>query len=478
MTLKSLAYFILSILITIPLSGCGPRQNDPSSYYHRLQKLDASRFAAEERGSISLEDFAYDPAYEVIEAAAARLGCERALNWLAYPKTGSMQDTIASLYKTDDVYATLQTDLWAPAETRQRCQQQAHAKDHSVDEDAGFKQLLEHVTKQGKKLAIIIAGGFGSHEVPAHFLKLSEPVWLTAAAQVGKSDQLKVIRFECSDSYQSDDVCAPEFNAFWTKTDRAAKQDTAYLLIGYSKGGSTLIQALGESQVMRDKTLAVLTAGSPIAGAAAVLLPNYLQEQLNLQSGQTGTDLIIEALALTDYLGDMEGEIRKTLEASKHLIPGTRQKYLADVLSNQNYHRSDRSRMQIFHLAGTLDLARLADALPILQRQEDDEKLVVEASHIRRETAIQTLSAPMFADYPLFDSTVSLEHAVIPQQFLPDGADAELLALFRSDHLHFRQTEIHNASTDNPEGMPQVALMDAVLEVISARLKNPKIGGM
>lgn len=466
------SHILLVASLASLVAGCG-LTTPPHAYSLRSTNSTIGKTSAEDAGTIFLDSFNYNPAFEVIEAAAARVGCAEALRWLAYPKTGNMQQFIRTLYKSNDVYAALQSDLWSAPETRKRCDA---LKLQKPADDAGFMHLLQHVKSRGKKLTIIALGGFGSHLIDSHFLTLSEPRWHAAAEAAGLRDHINVLRFECSDSYQPDDVCAPEFHKFWTEFDAkvADSADQTYLLFGYSKGGSTLVQALSESQAMRDKTLAIMTVASPIAGAASVLLPNYLQDQLNPDSDKTGSELVLEALKRSGGLGNLgetEALIRRTLEAAQYQLPGLRQKYLANVLAKSNYYRSDRTRMPVFHLAGTLDLSRLSTSLPVVQR-DSDANLKFELDHIKRENAIQTLTSPMFADYPIFDSTVALEHAVIPTEYLPDGADAELLALVQTDHLHFRQSNIRAA-----HDMPQVQLMDAILDVLTQRLERPKQGG-
>jgi hypothetical protein len=333
---------------------------------------------------------------------------------------------------------------------------------------------------------MIVVGGFGSHQDEMGPLHGSQDAWRAYAAKAfpGDSDPpVRVWRVECSNSYAEDDLCAPEVTRTIARLE--AEHPTAhvprYVLWGYSKGGNTVLQALGESPELRDATLAVLTMGSPLAGATALELEPAAVKRA-LEQGLPAVPAALAALRdvapvgllLSEASGDSMAAMRVSdvaaqaevlLRTAATLSSDARAEFNATWLTSHDFSRASGVPIPFFQVAGAADLPLLQ---PLPQLTIKDGAIATEAGAHTLDDVRLLAASPLLRDHPLYDGIVALEHAVLPKSVVPPGLRTELLALLAIDHLRMKLHGEPSSDWDAP--VPQLELVDALLDAMATKI--------
>jgi aspartyl aminopeptidase len=117
-------------------------------------------------------------------------------------------------------------------------------------------------------------------------------------------------------------------------------------------------------------------------------------------------------------------------------------------------------------VSGVVDPSRL-ESLPILKVKGG--KLVAEEGSSDSLHTAQLAALVAAAEHPLSDSCVALEESLLPvKEAKIAGLNPQLLAVLRMDHLSLR---FHRMSSEGKYGVPDHAIVDALLSTVAKRIK-------
>ena len=337
----------------------------------------------------SLADFDYDIDDQLLLEMAARLGCEKAAELVAFPTSAStrasarskahrqpsLSKIIGNIVRSPRPYDSMLAHLLNRPVIESYCTRHLPLE---KDLNAGFTALRELVAGAGQRLTLVIIGGYGSHLSKGKSLVPSEKMWQALLPD----DNFRVLRLNCFNTYSPDQYCSEEVLAQWEEQHSQIDDswNERYLFWGYSRGGNTALEVLSQSYELRNQTLGVITAGSPIGGSVGVMMVDSLVQD-------TAQKLLAQNLALEELialsgwstvlnpafkwlLGDDSTTVGRWVqmfsrdhlhllqEGSTSLLPRTRRHYLETNFKNRNLARGDGT-IPIYHLAAIMDLAQL-----------------------------------------------------------------------------------------------------------------------
>jgi hypothetical protein len=426
------------------------------------------------------------------QALAIRLGCEAASQLALGPSDRSLYARAQAVQNAEDVYQSLLKEFFATDDELIRCMKRWSAAGASRSDDRlrGVKQLIKALSERGYSLTMLAVGGFGSHLTTNGTLWESRQLWAESANEIkdetGANEPLRAWRIECENSYAPDDVCAPQLLAQVKQLDiEHSVTDPAknlFLIWGYSKGTNTALQALTTSRELRERTLAIVSLGAPIAGSGAIELAEpFVAEILRRQMAGDGDGSlqlpfpVLAALApamnwqetLAEFGRYMIGDAMTTVAAgAKSLRPDQRMSWLQDRFHRADMKREElagfrKSTIPVFHLSALTHMGELR-ALPALTYRDG---LVIDERSFSFDDTKQFPLSFMSMNYAINDTCVALEHSVLPKKYLPGGVESELIGILRSDHLAM------GLSQTKDSGIPPSLIVDAVTEAVVERLK-------
>lgn len=444
-----------------------------------------------EQDVIELRDFSYESDAALLKALSARVGCKLATDLAVLPASGSMKKTITELYSSKSPYDYLQQNLFDGSKRTSLCTKSAiNPADVST---AAMRKLLGAARKKNLGITFVMAGGFGSHLIESGALFDSRQLWQKTFADEIKRGDLRILRHECvPNSFASDDICAPKIHAKFLELESKKTKEHRYLFWGYSKGGTSMLHALAQFSDIRERTLSLVTVGSPFGGGLPMNMIEPLVESLaknrtemsELNRALLGTMLTFGAGA---SLGNGKSVAQKviplytgpefeTVRAGvRSLVPSVRKKFLYQTVKSWDLSRvnndplTGRRELPIFHLGSALDIAKL-EAFPTMTT--DNEGYMIPQSGSQDVTHLAELtSINNFARYPISDSCVALEHAVLPKNIVPKGAAASLLGILSLDHMALGFSSTPAAVGQGPRSdLPRTAIVDAILETAIGKM--------
>ena len=436
--------------------------------------------------AVNLGSVEQNPDAAFYEELAGRLGCDAAAQWLVLPPSGA-----------SDFISTL-TTMKADATSRDGQEDRAHSW-YSLTKKNLFDQkkivslcnpytrvrtlwdgLNDISSLAPEGVTIVALGGFGSHTAADGTLTTSYLEWKTRRNDLFESGRVRFLRVECSFSYSPDETfCAKDMLTTLEKLDRESPKPGKhkFLLWGYSKGGISALEMLRLSPSLRARTMAVVNVGTPIRGAMvmdrlAPALDTFVASSRLPGTDETlGADTILKMLqmwvggARTD-IDEIMKNFSKFREGAHALTSKNRARYLAGALTPNAYLRPNGSKIDIFQVSGVVDPSRL-ESLPILKVKGG--KLVAEEGSSDSLHTAQLAALVAAAEHPLSDSCVALEESLLPvKEAKIAGLNPQLLAVLRMDHLSLR---FHRMSSEGKYGVPDHAIVDALLSTVAKRIK-------
>jgi hypothetical protein len=403
-------------------------------------------------------------------AIARRVGCDRAKKILALPQNGNLAAATRKLARSTQFYNDMRDTLSNNVNLQRGCTQaKAPAAEPAEHEPtSGVEAVVQ--AAGGAGVTIVLVGGFGQAQSAEGILAESRRLW----EQKDLGGKLSVGRADCPELAGTLEECADFLVSAMKETPEGKK----LLFWAHGSGGNIVLEALSKTPELRDRTLGIVTVGAPIGGAAiATILRPTLRVAATAIAKLTGTDeSLIEADPVAAIMLPVEaavGESRvtkiaeakaKALEqATRALHPNARGEYIRTQLLNRDFSRSDHSKIPVFHVAAALDFANL-NPLPVLTVK--DGKIVSDLDSANWGQLLAFIAVPTFANYPLSDGIVALEHAVIPKEAVPSGLDPKLIALFTLNHT----TLTFSAVNQKGAMIPNVEIVDGLLDTVATNL--------
>ncbi len=450
-----------------------------------------SDLASSEQDIIELRDFSYETDDSLLKALSARIGCKTAAELAVLPVSGSMKKFIDQIYDSKSPYELLQQNLFEPSQRHNLC---VKSSLNPIDSTTvGMRKLLAAAKKKNLGITFVMAGGFGSHLTESGALFDTRQLWQKVFTNELKNGDLRVLRHECApNSFASDDICAPKFHAKFTELESSKTKEHRYLFWGYSKGGTSILHALAEYPDIRERTLALITVGSPFGGGLPMNMVHPLIESLAKNRGEMsefnrsllGTMLTFGAGA---SLGNSSAVAQKIIplytgpefetvrEGVRSLVPSVRKVFLEQKVKTWDLSRptsdpmTGKRELPIFHMAAVLDIAKL-EAFPLTTTDNDGYMITQPGSQDVTHTAELT-SITNYNRFPLSDSCVALEHSVLPKGVVPKGSTTSLLGILALDHLALGFSSSSAAGGHAPRSdLPRTAIVDAILETAINRM--------
>ena len=453
-----------------------------------------SNLAGDDQNVISLKDFQYESDDVLLKTLSTKIDCKTAADLVIIPPSGSFKKTIAGIYQSSTPYEYVLENLFNSATRISQCASSSkNSKDSNI---AGMRKLLAAAKLKNLGLTFIMAGGFGSHLTESGALYDSRELWGSAFADEIKRGDLRILRHECyPNSFAPDDECAPKIHTKFLELEANKNKEHRYLFWGYSKGGTSMLQALASFPDMRDRTLALITVGSPFGGGLPMAMLHPLVESLAKNRGEmtefnrgllgtvlsfgAGASLGNSAAVAQKILPMYTGPEFETLRAGiRSLLPSQKKAFLYEKVKNWDLSRDEldpitgKKDLPILHVAAALDVAKL-EAFPLLSTDADGNIVIQsgtqDLSHMGELTSIVN-----FSRHPISDSCVALEHSVLPMDSVPKGAKPSLLGVLALDHmaLGFSRTQESSSSAPRPD-LPRTAIVDAILESALSRMGLP-----
>lgn len=410
---------------------------------------------------------------------ARRSDCEQMGKVVAWPTRGEFGATIEDLISPAkrSLYLRAQESLWGASRLENLCRDRLWG---IRPVDASRLSGLEHFANAAvesdpsmTRLNIVLVGGLGSRFFNSRVFGHVVTGW--EGKSVGTTRvPIRVTRWSCT-KYASDNHCAPELSAALGVSEavRGGSNGDRYIFFGYSQGGLTSLETIYSRRDVRDRTLAVVTLGSPIGGSPMGMRLLPLLDRVEAKFGKNMT--LAKAIALgviASVLGEdasafIEARLDMDLvrEAYSTLLPETRQKFLEGEFARRDYRRSNGTSVPVYHVAGVVDLARMPN-LPKLT--VDAEGWTVPVMNKSGATSLAEASwVRDFNDYPFSDTVVPLQSAVIPANAMPVGLKSELIGMINVDHSSMGFGGVLGTAND-PVG-PAVGA-DSIFEVLAKRL--------
>ena len=439
----------------------------------------------------SLEQWGYELNHDLLYELGRRVGCQEASKWVIAPKKNYGNILREMQVSSSPPFEIMEAQIFSKSYAKTKCDSGVSTS-QGANEFLGITKIYDRVKKSGAGLTIITVGGFGSH-LGEGSLKDSRTNWEKHFADQGAD--FRISRFECyPNSYETDDYCAPELIKHFKKIDSKLADDEGhrYLLIGYSKGGTTSLQALANDQDFRDKTLATLTLSSPIGGGMAAvgalpliqtvfssdpnstfgsynyLVGTFLENFGPLNSEGSASDILGK---MKSIMGPKNADIMN--KGFKSLMPDVRQDFLRNTFASWNFSKTqldpvtNSKESKVFHATG-LSIIDDTEVVPELFFDSSGQ-LQVDTAKVDAGGAAIFGTIPQARDYPLNDSCVALEHSVIPKQYLPTGLDSSFLGALHAYHTNVGIMP----SLENPGNilkMPGTIIIDSYLSLIAKRL--------
>jgi hypothetical protein len=397
-----------------------------------------------------------------------------------------MKESIQRVMTSSRVYEDVIREFFNRGIIRQTCLRGGEpAKKSNID---GLKQLLAVARDKyaSEGLTIVMLGGFGSHIGPVRSLDDSAAEW-GRFIESQTTPKLRVWQIECSNSFAPEDRCAKEFIDSLAAHEKAEPTPVKhrYLLWGFSKGGNTALEALRVSKDLRDKTLAVVTMGAPLGGSMTMLMLDPLVQNLaKTISGVTGVAakfanrLPLEYLLTSAaYYVDQDGqpaqiarlltptEVNQVSAGSQAMLPLARQEYLNTTVKPADFYRADGTSIPFFQGVALANIADL-NAVPLMTLEKGE--LVWKPDTFISDHMAELGFSIMMKDFPLSDTCVALQHAVLPKNAIPKGLSPELLAVMTFDHASFRFTPLTGVKWE----VPHLALVDSLLAAVATKLER------
>ena len=431
---------------------------------------------------IKLREFQHEVDQTLLKSFATRVGCKVASEFVLQPASGSMKRTIDGIYAAKAPYDYMQQELFNLRKTEQTCVAAGQSSQQSNTD--GMRSLLARAQAKNIGITFLMVGGFGSHLTEKGALADSRALWeKTFAAEIEKK-QFRVVRQECMpNSYADDDTCSPKLIEKFKQLEiELGGAQHRYILWGYSKGGTTILQALGTSPELREKTLAMISVGSPFGGGMPIDIAYPLVEGIakkrsemspgdrvllnnliafgagaGMQMSETATAAKMAALLEEDQFNVLRGGFRS-------ILPGVRKPFLNTIVRNWNFTRAGpdpltgKTEVPLLHIAATLDISRLK-AVPVMTVDNTGRIVPQENSQDMSQLSELAMLGP-FKKHPANDSCVAMEHAVIPKNSVPKGATSTLLAILNLDHMSLG----FSAPAKEQTPAPRTELVDAIIE--------------
>lgn len=438
---------------------------------------------------VELSKFSHQLDVVAIKEMGARLGCERASRWMSFPKSGSLRRSIQGVLASNTVYETVKDEFFNQAVVLAACRNGGEPA--RKQNDHGIRRLLQYIKGQNSSggLTLIMVGGFGSHIGYETSLDASVEAWDSLRDEL-EDDSFAAWQIECSNSFAPNERCAKELIETIIKREMDYPRSTShqYLLWGYSKGGNTIIEALRQSKELRNKTLAVLTNGTPIGGSSAITMLEPAIKRVASAVGRTSGKLLDYATAQpwaylmtpAAYLVDDEmvaikvaklltrEESAQIAQGAAGMKPSVREDYLYKTIRNADFSRADGRSIPIFHSAAVVDIATM-EPWPILTVESG--KLTFAENSFNTDHLGELGFTPVMRDFPLNDTCVALQHSVIPRDAVPEGLTSELIALFAFDHSAHRLTPLPGKQWD----VPHLEAVDALIETMVIKLEGGQL---
>jgi hypothetical protein len=437
---------------------------------------------------IRLKDFSYELSLDPLRRLAERVGCQTASHMIHYPAKGNVRSIIESVYKSKAPYDTISNEFFNFSATEKNCKSANLTK--RTDPAFAMDRLIKAVKAKNHGLTFVMVGGFGSHLTEEGALYESRRLW--QARFGGDSKYFRVVRHECQpNSFATDEVCSPLIVSKFRELEaNRGEIEHRYLFWGYSKGGTSILRAFSLSQEMREKTLALVTVGSPIGGGLPISIAEPILEQITQRkSVMSPTDRLTLNTLLTFGSGSPvdpqnsaamskyaalfeEKEFQNLRQGFASLGLEVRKKYLYDQVRRWDFSRAvpdpitKRRELPIFHVAASTDVAKL-DPIPNLTVNQNGEIMVDPKSQNIMHLA-EMVMLGKFRNHPLSDTCVALEHAVIPKNALPKGSMVNLLAVLNMDHMSLG---LSKTQKQGKYKIPHLEIVDSLIESVMQSLK-------
>lgn len=434
----------------------------------------------------NLDDIQQSPDPFFYQELSARIGCEESASWLALPQSGAeaftstlsdMKEAAKQRSDREDRsrswYSLIKSKLFDAQKMAEHCSRPVG--------DPRNDGLSELAKKFPDGIAIIALGGFGSHIASEGTLTTSFRQWEKSDQQLVATGKVKFIRVECSFSYSPDETFCAE-DMLRTLEQSFKTQDPSgkfrLLLWGYSKGGISAVEMLRKASWLRDRAIAVITAGTPFQGSVlidrlAVAVDSFVQSShIPGTTDALGADTIMKLLQM--WIGGARADVNdimrnfaKVREGVHSLTTKSRSEYLLRNLAANSFLRTNGSKIPVFQIAGIVDPSRMA-GIPVMEVKSG--KLLPMAKSYDGIHAAQLTAMIASTTKPLTDSCVALEDSLLPlEASRAAGLDPYFLTVLRMDHIGLR---FHRLPTEMSHGVPDHAIVDAAIATIARRV-NP-----
>jgi len=448
---------------------------------------DRSDLNATETNIIKLKDFNHELSLDALQSLGRRIGCSPAAQLMLSPVSGSLRSTVDTIYKSEAPYDTVLNQLFNFNATEKLC---ASAQTQKIKDQAyAMGKLLAAHKAKGVGLTFVMVGGFGSHLTEQGALYDSRNLW---QARFGSENKyFRIIRHECEpNSFATDDICSPLLAKRFSELEATrGGVEHRYLFWGYSKGGNSILKALSTSPEMREKTLALITVGSPIGGGLPIRVAQPIIQQVAQKKAAmspveqatfnalltfgSGTPFDSKDSSKVNKLSALfsDAEFNNLRDGFDSISLTRRKEFVNDEIKTWNFSRSKADPVSggrdlpIFHVAASVDIARL-NPIPNLTVDQSGDVVVDQNSYeVVQLAEMATLTS--FRSHPLSDTCVALEHAVIPRDAVPKGASSRLLAILNLDHMRLG---LSNPSGTRSSPIPNVEIVDSLIEGVMRQL--------
>lgn len=431
----------------------------------------------------TLDDIQQNPDATYFEELVARVGCERAAAFVAQPEGGAHKFTATLDEMKKEAkqrsgredrarswYSLIKQRLFNSKKIAEQC------KDLPPVTTDGLERLVDRFPEG---VAVIALGGFGSHTASEGTLTTSFRRWESSHSRLVNSGKVRFLRVECSFSYSPDEAfCADDM----LKTiEQSLKQhDPAgklrILLWGYSKGGATAIEMLRKAGWLRERTLAVVSVGTPFQGSIlidrmAVAVDSFVARSQVPGTPETmGADTIMKLLQM--WIGGARADVDdimknfgKVREGVHSLTTKSKAEYLKQNLQPGVFSRANASKIPVYQIAGVIDPSRMI-GLPVFRVKSGKLEPVDRSYDVLHAAQLSAMLSSVTK--PLTDSCVALEDALLPvNASRAAGLDPHLLTVLRLDHLGLR---FHRLPSESQLGTPDHEMVDAALATIARRI--------
>jgi hypothetical protein len=484
-SLRNVALVVFAGSLSASASAAGCSKSDDSS----------STAAEEAAREIKLKNFDYEMDKLALTALGSRVGCDNAAKYMRFPRDGSLKQSISKVLTTPSVYATFLSELGDRESIKNACGDAPQI----TDKNAGIKHLLNAAKVNAgctgdapcePGLTFIMVGGLtGAYDKDGPWAE-SRAQWkqLAGDGEVPKKTRadgstdsaLRVWRLDCDKSFLPDDECVPnmmeKLKSLEATEPSAFKQQ--YFFVGHNKGGNSIVHALGLSKDLREKTLGVMTLGAPMAGSVVMAaVPDSVRGALLTHLGVSGsTEQSIRDVINQNPLGflmaglvppDAADQLSRAADdftrGVSSLSMQARKQYLYEWLPSHDFTRSSGRAIPILHVAGLVDVADLAPLPKITVR---DGKITGALGPNTLNDLTQSIFLPMLRDFPLTDTMVSLEHAVIPKQAVVPGLAPSVHAILSLDQLRMR------LRPQEGDPIPYLDVADALVDSAASRIEG------